>query len=153
MLVAKKEMYSYVDEKQHKPLRKNKKNTKSNTAIKVKLFASALMLLCVCLSVLLRYAYITQIKFDVSQLDREITNLQSEKQDLLLELDKIKESGMIEFEAQSKLGMVYPSDEQVVYVSLNNIDEKNVNEDSVEEKSFIFLKSFNSFLDKISDMF
>lgn len=153
MLVAKKEMYSYVDEKQHKPLRKNKKNTKSNAAIKVKLFASALMLLCVCLSVLLRYAYITQIKFDVSQLDREITNLQSEKQDLLLELDKIKESGMIEFEAQSKLGMVYPSDEQVVYVSLNNIDEKNVNEDSVEEKSFIFLKSFNSFLDKISNMF
>jgi cell division protein FtsL len=153
LLVAKKEMYSYVDEKQHKPLRKNKKNTKSNAAIKVKLFASALMLLCVCLSVLLRYAYITQIKFDVSQLDREITNLQSEKQDLLLELDKIKESGMIEFEAQSKLGMVYPSDEQVVYVSLNNIDEKNVNEDSVEEKSFIFLKSFNSFLDKISNMF
>jgi len=146
-------MYSYVDEKQYKPLRKKKKKTKNNAAIKMKLFASALLLLCVCLFVLLRYAYITQIKFDVSQLDKEITKLHSEKQDLLIELDKIKESGLIEFEAQSKLGMVYPSEEQIVYVSLNNNDPRYISEDIDEEKPFVLLKSLNNFLIKIYNMF
>lgn len=153
MLVAKKEIYSYLDEPKKQPIRNRKKNTRSNFAMKVKLITSAIMILCICLFVLLRYAYMTEIEFEVTQLNKEIETLNNKKQSLTFELDVIKSSGLIEAEAQNKLGMVYPSDQQIVYLSVEDNNDENAFDDAYEKHSLVLLESLNNFLVKISNMF
>jgi len=153
LLVAKKEIYSYLDEPKKQPIRNRKKNTRSNFAMKVKLITSAIMILCICLFVLLRYAYMTEIEFEVTQLNKEIETLNNKKQSLTFELDVIKSSGLIEAEAQNKLGMVYPSDQQIVYLSVEDNNDENAFDDAYEKHSLVLLESLNNFLVKISNMF
>lgn len=154
MLVAKREVYSYHEDNHVKETKKNNHNRKSNFSLKLKLFGIALLTLFVCLGVLIRYAQMTQIKMEVTKLDKEISELSKHKTDISLELEKIKESGWIEKEAESRLGMVYPTNEQVVFVSvnLNNEIDNNIAKEEKTVELGIF-KLFTSAVNKLANMF
>lgn len=156
MLVAKREVYSYMEEENiisPKP-KEVKKNKKSNALVKMKAFGLALFTLIVCLGVLFGYAQITQIKMEVTKLDKEITELKKHKTDISLELEKIKESGWIEQEAEAKLGMSYPTDEQIVYISVeDNSVQNDKNEEQNGKDRIAFLSLFNYLTSKISNKF
>ncbi len=155
MLVAKREVYSYREDNNIETTSKVKKIKKTNSSLKIKVFGMALLILFVSLGVLFRYAQMTQIKMEVSKLDKQINELSKHKTDVLLELDRIKESGWIEKEAESKLGMVYPSNEQIVYVSVN-MNDNDIHKDIVKEdktEKLAFLKLFSNVVSKISNKF
>lgn len=154
MLVAKREVFSYNEENYLRETKKNKHIRKNNFSLKLKAFGIALLTLFVCLGVLIRYAQMTQIKMEVSKLDKEISELSKHKIDISLELEKIKESGWIEGEAEKRLGMVYPTNEQIVYVSVNvndNIDNNAIEENKTEKLGI--LKLFSSAVSKLSNKF
>ncbi len=153
MLVAKKEMYSYVEERQNVTTKEVKQSKKSNSKLKIKAFGFALLTLVVCLGVLFGYAKITQIKMELAKLDKEITQLKKHRLDILLDLEKIKESGWIEKEAETRLGMMYPTDEQVLYISVNEHDMNSNIEEVNKEKKLAFINLFSNIASKISDKF
>jgi len=141
------------EESQIKP-KEVRKNKKSYALVKIKAFGLALFTLAVCLGILFGYAQITQIKMEVTKLDKEIAELKKYRTDISLELEKIKESGWIEKEAETKLGMRYPTDEQIVYISVedNNIQNDKFEESNRKEK-LAFLNLFSNLTSKISNIF
>ncbi len=153
MLVAKKEVYSYGEERNIVTTKEAKKIKKSKSKLKIKAFGFALLTLIVCLGVLFGYAQITQIKMEVSKLDKEIAQLKKHKIDISLDLERIKESGWIETEAEARLGMMYPTDEQIVYVSVIDRDTSNNLEEVSKEGKLTFVNLFSNFVSKISDNF
>jgi len=72
---------------------------------------------------------------------------------MVAELDKVKESGWIEKEVKEKLGMVYQTNEQTIFISVNEdlFNEASL-EKSEEEKSFAFLSSFRNIFSKLSSL-
>lgn len=155
MLVAKREVYSYHEENYSREAKKVKPSRKSNFFLKLKAFGIALLTLFVCLGILIRYTQMTQIKMEVSKLDKEISELNKYKTDISLELERIKESGWVEEEAEKRLGMVYPTNEQIVYVSVN-VNENNIENKAIEEhktgKLDVF-KLFSSAVSKLTNKF
>lgn len=129
MLVAKREENHYYkgSSKKRKKIKKNSKN-KSNE--KLKFLVSATIILLACLFVLLRYTHITKMRLENSKLESQKIELEKEKQDLMAELDRVKSAAKIEEDAKIKLGMDYPSEEQIVYIS---IDDK-ANDEDKEDK-------------------
>lgn len=155
MLVAKREVFSYNEENYVRQTKKLKPCRKSNFSLKLKAFGIALLTLFICLGVLFRYAQMTQIKMEVSKLDKEINELSKHKTDISLELERIKESGWIEGEAESKLGMVYPAKDQIVYISVN-MNDNNIGINTIEEdksEKLGILKLFSSAVSKLSNKF
>ncbi|EOD01255.1 cell division protein FtsL [Caldisalinibacter kiritimatiensis] len=146
MLVAKKEV------KEVTYLKHRRENTKirKKKSVRLKLIATALLVMCLALTVLYRYAKITHAEIEIRQLDKQITDLKKEKQALALELEKIKESEWIEKQAKERLGMVYPSREQTVFVSVKNSSEnKVVASNEKDSKHLFFLNAFGNIFDKM----
>lgn len=156
MLVAKKETKSFNNTKKEKINRIKKKNKpqrpKKEFSFKVKIFFYATIVLAICLVVLLRYAHMSQLQYDLLSLNKDIIELKEEKQGLILELERIKESGLIEKRAKEELGMQYPTKEQIVFVSVGDIEAEEKTEVQVAEKNqsgFVFLKSFRNVFTKV----
>jgi cell division protein FtsL len=129
VLVAKNELSYYpeeileVSEKKTKSLKNRKvaKKKKNNSNIKLSFIGIATMFLILSLSILFRYANITKVRSEITQLEREKVELEKTKQDLIAELEGIKSSSRIEEDAIYKLGMDYPSEEQIVYLTINEV--------------------------------
>ena len=137
MLVAKKEFEVYPQYEEHEIPRKknskdikenNKKNSKKQLIIKIKLFTFAIVSLLFSLTILFRYTQITQLESDIRKLDQSIVRLNKEKQELEINLEKIYEVKWIEKEAIEKLGMVYPSNKQIIYLSVESEIEEKMND-------------------------
>ena len=154
MLVRKAELNYYPEEiyeiprqntRKKKNTKKNKKRSRSNAAIKTIVLFSGLIIMGISLFILLRYANISKIRMEVSQLERQKVVLENTKVDLLGELEGIKSSQNIVNEAINKLGMNYPKEGQIVYVSV-----KDTNYDLVEETED---KNINKVFSLISSLF
>lgn len=137
MLVAKKEMenaYTEQVEKQEKVSVAEKKKKNEKVAYKLIAMVIAMIGLILSLIVLYRYTTITKIRLDISKLEAQKIELEKERDDLLAELESIKSSAKIEEDAFTKLGMCYPSDDQIVYLDVEepvlsyetNMDELNL---------------------------
>ncbi|MBS4535417.1 cell division protein FtsL [Clostridium sp. D2Q-14] len=120
MVVARKEFQTYdlQKEKDRKP-RKNKKPKKNNTLIKLKLFLYATGVLTISIIILLRFAHISRLQYDLSSLETEVSSLEKEKQNLSIRLEKIKDSRWIEEVAINSLDMSYPDENQKVYIDVD----------------------------------
>ena len=150
MLVAKKEEYYYGDyeiNQKKKAVNQKKKNMKKNMKNKLNLVVSAFIILVVCLSVLVGYAHITEMRLEITKLDNQKVELEKEKQELLAKLDSLKNSDKIEEDARLKLGMVYPTEDQIVYVDVN---EEIFDEKSSEVKDVAFIDYFKNVLNIVS---
>lgn len=154
MLVAKKEALNYVYENNTTQKIEKKANLKpkKNFKFKIKFIAIAMTVLAVALLLLVRYAQITKVRLELTAMNQNMAQLRDQKDDLLLQLEKIKDSGRIEQVAKERLGMTYPRDNQIVFVS---VDESvfQQNEETKNIKGFFFLKSFDNFFNKISSLF
>ena len=67
------------------------------------------------------------MKLEITEIQQQKIQLEKEKEDLLAELEAIKSLTRIEEEAVIKLGMDHPTEEQIVYVS---VDEFPLNSES-----------------------
>ncbi|MTI70750.1 MAG: hypothetical protein FH751_10930 [Firmicutes bacterium] len=149
MLVAKKEIKTYRDYDSDKVNRKPKRKTKK-PKYKLKIFFCATIGLGICIGILLRYAYITEIKYSLLESENQIVELKEKKQKLSLRLEEVKESKNIEKRAMNELGMVYPDDDQIVYVNVTKINNEDIY--TSNNKNF-FLKFFRNTFAKIINIF
>ncbi|WP_066502052.1 cell division protein FtsL [Abyssisolibacter fermentans] len=148
MLVAKKQIQEYDINIEEPRFRKKTKHKEKNTTIatksKVKLVALSVVVLGVCLGILLLNAYVSQLKYELLSLNKSKEELFEEKSLLEIKIDKIKQSDWIEEAAISQLGMSYPTRDQIIYVSLDNINNGVKNELQVGKTTF-----FKSTLNKL----
>lgn len=127
MLVAKTELSYYpeevlqVKEKPKKQVKKlEKKKRRNNSLVKMFILTLPMIILAISLSILFRYAGITSIRRDITRLESQKLELERIKMDLIGELEGLKSSVRISEDAITKLGMDYPTEGQIVYLTVND---------------------------------
>ena len=151
MLVAKKELDYYpeqIDIQREKPKKVHKK--KSNASSKLLIIGFAIIGLILSLFILYGYANITKTRLEVTGLEKQKIELEREKEDLIAELEGIKSSSKIEEGAIVKLGMDYPTEDQIVYMDVNDLAlEEKVN----TKDEFMIVKQFKNMMNLVSGLF
>lgn len=65
-----------------------------------------------------RYSMISSMKYEINRKYKELEELQNQKKELHLEIEKTKRSDLIESTAREQLGMEYPTEEQLIYITV-----------------------------------
>ncbi|MGO1469105.1 MAG: hypothetical protein ACTHW2_03690 [Tissierella sp.] len=133
MLVAKSELNDYeaqplYDEKEEerKIIKKNRairRRRKQKMLFKLSCIFFATMLTITSLFILRGYSNISEIRMNITNLERRKNELEQTKNSMVSELEEAKSSIKISEEAMYKLSMDYPSKDQVVYLSLDGSKE------------------------------
>jgi len=66
-----------------------------------------------------RFAEITATKHQVTQLEKSLEQLQNQREQLMVEIERSSKLEWIEHEAVSRLGMQYPDKSQLIYISVD----------------------------------
>lgn len=161
MLVAKKK-YSYDDnrystenkENNRKSINNRRKKKNKNLFIKVSILFWVVIISSTFIFVLLRYTEITEARYDVLRLKKEIKELETHLQDVNAKYDSLTRSDIIEKAALEKVGMQYPKYEQMVFLDTeetegvdftvsddSELTNEQVKEDKQDKKLFGFIKS------------
>lgn len=131
-LIKNRSMKKQLNKRIH--IRKNKKNP---------LFITLVIVMIISIGVTISLAGLSGLDKDINNLDGQIAELEKTKEALIGEVSEIKSSSDIEKEAIYKLGMVYPREEQIVYIDLSkNKEEKDVNNNVFLSPIYSVLKSF-----------
>ncbi len=118
-----KKLYDYENPKAPKKTHKVKKQPKMKKR-KPSPFPKGLFILSIIgifvvgLFILRGYANITTVRAEISRQEAVIDDLEKRMTDLSVQIETIKSSSQIEEDALFKLGLVYPEDEQKVYVNV-----------------------------------
>ncbi len=124
----------YVSEESEQHRLKELKRKKVEGGLTFFKVVSILVLLIVFgyASVMLKgYAGISALQVEVSGLEKTKKQLLSQKADLIAELEGLKASLKIQEEAKYKLGMVYPTVDQIVYLTVEDVKNNEETTDSV----------------------
>lgn len=145
MLVAKKE-YSYNPEPIQQPNKKKLIKTKKSKRVinKTMYFGILLIFFISSLFVLSRYANITQERYEITKLQGHLNELQLEKTELEANLESLKSTTAISEKAQMNLGMVYPDEDQVVYIAVNENNENTQDDTSLAQRIKEIFSIFSS---------
>ncbi|MCF6466503.1 hypothetical protein [Clostridium sp. Cult2] len=155
MLVAKKEFDYYypeeIDIEKKKTRRRVVTRKKKNKALyRLAIMGIAMIGLLLSLLILYRYANITKLRLEITELEKQKIELEKEKEILVAELETIKSSSKIQEDAMVKLGMDYPSEEQVVYLDIDELsyaDKLNITEE------FSIARKFKSIMNLVLSLF
>lgn len=156
MLVTKKELdyYYYPDQinTEYESLKRTRKKKKKNIKVSYKLSAIGLAMIGLILSlfILYRYANITKVRLEITELEKQKVELEKEKEHLTTELESIKSSSKIEEDAMIKLGMDYPTEDQIVYINVKDMD---MDEEINTKKEFILSKQLKSIVNLVLGLF
>ena len=83
------------------------------------LYMTIAIVIIMFLGVSIAYSHLSSIDKDIIAKEKEISDLKKTKLALEAEVKGIKSSTEIQDEAMYKLGMVYPSQDQIVYVDIS----------------------------------
>ncbi|MBU5677289.1 cell division protein FtsL [Alkaliphilus sp. MSJ-5] len=122
MVLARKEsayIHEQVEEKQQSKTRKSKKLKKNYKFEKFVIAIALATVFAFSILLLTRFMAITEVKHRVNSLQNQIEKLEIEKEKLRVEVEKVSKSGWIESEAKTRLGMDYPSSDQMIYININ----------------------------------
>ncbi|MDO5041132.1 MAG: septum formation initiator family protein [Peptoniphilus sp.] len=107
------------------------------------LFMTLVVVMIIALGTTISLAGLSNLDKQINNLDFEISELEKTKMSLMGEIQGIKSSSEIEREAMYKLGMVYPKEEQIVYIDIGDKEEeKDVNNNVFLSPIYSVLKSF-----------
>lgn len=144
MVVAKAEYNYYPEQIKEQKNRQVKKARKVKTINKKMYISIAIILLVTSLYILYGYSKITSARIEITKLEREKVELEKVKQDLIGKLEYIKSTTKISDEAIYNLGMVYPEESQIVYVSVNETTKDKPEEFNFSAKLKNILSNFSS---------
>ncbi len=68
---------------------------------------------------MLRYSEISELKYDINSLTRDLEEIKNHKKEIEVELEQSNRSDVIEQIAIEQLQMMYPSDDQIVYIEMD----------------------------------
>jgi len=95
-------------------------------------FAGCLLVFGLLSFLVMRYAMIFEINYNINGLEREIKEFNLQKEDLRVQLDSTVVLDNVERVAMTELGMQYPQPEQIVYINSNwnyTLDDEYANLD------------------------
>lgn len=101
---------------------KAKKRYRNNNKAKLKTICYVMMLFLACLTVIYRYAMITELNYKIAKINKSYNELRNENTRLKVEIDKETDLNKIRAAAESRLGMQRPDKYQIVYVNVPKID-------------------------------
>lgn len=96
----------------------NKKKIKNKKKLRP-IFILVLFIVCIILLFMYRYSVISNLKYEIQSLNKNLESIKNNKKELYLELENLSKSDFIEKTAKEKLNMDYPKDEQIVYIKLD----------------------------------
>lgn len=147
VLVAKAEYnYNYYPEtlENQKPKQTVKRKKKVRAINKSMYISIAIIFLLTSLFILFGYARISSIRMEITRIEREKAELEKIKQDLIGELETLKSTTKISEVAAHNLGMIYPDENQIVYVSVDNPIEEIAENSGLSQQLRRFLSIFSS---------
>lgn len=71
---------------------------------------------------------VTRVQNSINHSNAEINRLKTTLIDETAKLESLKNAGAIEFEARTKLGMIYPNESQILNINTNSKEEKEIND-------------------------
>lgn len=128
MLVNQKEYHDYYQEEiktiiEKEEQRRVKKKKKAKSSSKFAAIIFAIIVLTLSIYILNGYSVITKMKLEILELNNQKYELERDREDLIAELEAIKNSVKIEENAKIKLGMDYPKEDQLVYLTIEEFNE------------------------------
>jgi cell division protein FtsB len=108
----------YIGEKTQKTVRKIARR-KSHALNRQMYITLAIILLSTSLFILQGYAKITSMRLEITKLENEATELAKLKKDLSGTLEGLKNTTLIGEQAKNSLGMIYPEEGQIEYITVN----------------------------------
>lgn len=107
------------------------------------LYMTIAIVIIMFLGVSIAYSHLSSIDKEIMAKEKEISDLKKTKLALEAEVKGIKSSTEIQDEAMYKLGMAYPSQDQIVYVDISeNKRQLDVNHNVFLSPILSVLKSF-----------
>ncbi len=138
MIVTQKKYKNNIGDKNIRITTKKLKREHSNTdkkkiqfMEKIKIIFGVIVMGVLCIGILLGYVQLTESRYHVNTLHKEVKQLQAQVENLQIEVEGMKRSDCIEQKAKEKLGMQYPVKEQMVFL---NIDENEMKEMAISNK-------------------
>jgi cell division protein FtsL len=125
---------------------KNKKRKKFKVNTQFKYFSYLLIAFILGLTIIYNYAIITQTRMEIDDINKEINLLTKEKEDMLVLIESAKNTGIIEENARTFLGMDYPDLNQRTFIEVaysedtKEIAMENSNQQGIDN---IFRKTFS----------
>lgn len=122
MLVAKKGKKIY-NKKRRKPKKKRKTRgpkepMNKKLRMKLSILLYALVIVFVAVFLLSRYAHTTSLQMKVTEKTKKIEELEKKRSSLNLELEEIKDSGLIEEQAKLRINLRKAKKDQIIYLDL-----------------------------------
>lgn len=71
---------------------------------------------------------VTRVQNSINHSNAEINRLKTTLIDETAKLESLKNAGAIEFEARTKLGMIYPNESQILNINTNSKGEKEIDD-------------------------
>lgn len=147
MLVARKEYSFNLEPEQNPNKKKLTKTNKRKAVINKKMYLGIIFIIFVSsLFILSRYESITETRYEITKMQGQVRELELEKTDLVTSLEGMKNSAIISEKAQTSLGMVYPEPEQIVYISVNNVNEVTQDDTSLAQRIREIFSIFSNIL-------
>ena len=136
--------------KNHKEINKKRTSTgkkkikkRANSNKKSPLYISLVIVIIISLGSTLLYAQLSSLDKQIIAQQKELKELKKTKESLEGDIKGIKSSSEIQDEAMYKLGMVYPKEDQIVYVDVSKNElKKDVNNNVFLSPIISVLKSF-----------
>ncbi|WP_053956886.1 septum formation initiator family protein [Inediibacterium massiliense] len=128
MIIAQRK-YKHMNEKYLQPEPKNerKKNTekKIKASHKLQIIFGLLIVGSLCIGILLGYAKLTELKYKINGMNKDIHQMEAQIENLKVEVEEIKRSDWIEKKATEELGMQYPEKSQMEFIHVNSNSIQN----------------------------
>lgn len=161
MLVAEKKYsyadYDYFNEEDEKSIQKVNKKARArrkNMLIKMSIVFWVVLVSAALILILLRYTAITEARYNVYSLNKEIGSLEDNLRDAKVGYDSVTRSDIIEAAAIKDLNMQYPQYEQMEFLGIdstpdldlmaseedNFADEESIEQLGKDKKLFDYLK-------------
>ncbi len=101
-----------------------KRHKKQKIIFKVSCLLSIILFTMISFFVLKGYSNISESRMNITKLENKRNELEQTKSSMISELEEAKNSVKVSEEAMYKLSMNYPNSDQVVYLSLNDSNNK-----------------------------
>lgn len=135
-----------IIENRKKRIRKaRKKQNKKNSVLKIFSLFIPILITGICVSILFRYVNITEVRQEITGLEYQKEELEKSRVNLIGDLESLKSSPKIAQQAKEKLGMDYPTKDQIVHITVNGSQNKA----KIAKKS----NPVNLMIDKIGNLF
>lgn len=148
--IRKRDIYEYDTKKRNtnsnrKKNLKTKIKKKKKSVISFQSFKNLMMIISVFifgLVIIFNYAMITDKNMTISNINDEIELLSKEKEEILITLESIKNTNIIEEKAKNYLGMNYPTRAQTEFIDVTYTKEISIEQYAENEKSDSYITSF-----------